>query len=496
MRRVFAYGFAAVLAFGSPAVAVDATDLLKYIPPQANTVAVINVANLLASPRATKEGWSKLEHTEYLAGAVPLNPAVSTLLLAKEMNPAHLAGGSVLALRETKESVDLAKVAKQADGTAITLADEPAISTPRGTYYIKLADKILGSVRPEAKQDVARWVRFAKTNKESALNRSLNAAVARAERNHITIAVDIEDMFEDAHAVAVVANTKSIQTDPAQMKLVEKFAVGLRVVVFTANITNEGIRAVIRLESKSVDGKLSPDFVKAFVIETLGHSGAMLEDLQAAKAERGDNTVSLSFLMSDPELAKVMSLVIPMGMLPANLETITVAPGGPNATATVKYFNAVNAILDQLKKQNEKADDYEKTAVWHDTAADKIETLSVLGVDKAVVEYGAGTANRLRMIADSLNGVPAKVEELQGQAYAFSGGNNRMVLTRRGFRFNPWGGNGGVQTNLGEIRNKQAAAVKQDKANREKLWAGIDSKRSETRADIANRYGVVPADKK
>ena len=88
MRRLFAITL--LLAFVPTAVAADATDLLKYIPPQANTVAVINVANLFASPRATKEGWAKLDHTEYLAGAVPLLDA-ATFAMLKATNPAEAA---------------------------------------------------------------------------------------------------------------------------------------------------------------------------------------------------------------------------------------------------------------------------------------------------------------------------------------------------------------------------------------------------------------------
>jgi hypothetical protein len=496
MSRLAVIGI--VLSAGM-SLAADAVDMLKFVPPQANTVAVVNVAGLLASPRAAKEGWAKLEHTEYLAGAVPLNPLVNRMVLAKELDTHNFAAGSVLALMDTTRPVVLDKVAAMVGGQATTAGDDPALVTPQGTYFVKLEESMLGAVRTDSKQDVARWLRFAKASKESHLHKSLVAAAARSSSHHITLAVDVEDMFEAAQAVAVVANTKSIANDPVQVKLVEKLIVGLKAVVFNATITGDGIQAVVRLESKSVDPKLNPDFAKAFVIETLSHSGAALEDLGTAKGTLGDN-VMLAFKMSDPELARVMSLVLPPGALPPNAETIPVTPAGPTAAATLKYFKAVNAILDDLQKQKAKAlengMDYEKTAVWVDTAASKIESLSVIGVDQDVVAYGQGTAERLRMVADSLSGVPAKVDELQGQAYAFGTGNSRMMLTRRGFRFNPWGGANSLQTNLGEIRNKQAKVIKDDQANREKLWASIDGKRSETRAGIASKYGVVPPEKK
>src|SRR5207253_9548754 len=110
-----------------------------------------------------------------------------------------------------------------------------------------------------------------------------------------------------------------------------------------------------------------------------------------------------------------------------------------------------------------------------------------IGVDKAVVEFGIGTAQRLNSIADSLRGVPAKVDELAGQTYALG------YMPRRGLwsggRYNPWAyGGANIQTNAGEIANKQTQVVKGDARNRDKLWGLIDGKRSETRGLIAERY--------
>jgi hypothetical protein len=481
------------LLLAASSASADIFSVLKFVPAKANTVAVVNVQALLASPRAVKEGWSKLEHTEYLAGAVPLNPLVTRMTLAKEMDPVHPASGGSIALLETVKPVVLEKIAPMVSGTAATLADDPALVNPRGTYFLKAGDQLLAAILPESKQDASRFARSLKTAKEIQFNTALSAALARHEQAHIAIAVDLSDLFEDAHAVAAVAHTQSIRTDPEQVKLVEKFVVGLKLGVFTASITADGITAVLRMESKSLDPKLNPEFVKAFLIETMNHNGTGLEDLRAAKTATSGNVVSLSFMISDPELARVMTIVLPPAALPADAESIALAPAGPNANATVKYFTAVNAIVDDIRKKKVNEEDYAKTAQWHDAAATKIDALTVLGVDKAVVDYGAGVASRLRMIAESLEGVPVKVEELQGQAWAV-GGSPRYYPTRRGVRFNPWWSPG--LTNLGEVRKKQAEVVKQDQSNREKLWSQIDGKRSETRGKIAATWNVVVPEKK
>ena len=44
----------------------------------ANAVVVVNQTAILGSPRAVKEGWAKADHTEYLAGAIPINQSRSS----------------------------------------------------------------------------------------------------------------------------------------------------------------------------------------------------------------------------------------------------------------------------------------------------------------------------------------------------------------------------------------------------------------------------------
>lgn len=487
----------AVAAVAGAAAAQDAVALLNFIPPQANTIAVINTAGILASPRAQQEGWAKKDHTEYLAGAVPLNPLVQRMLLARELHPENPAAGGTLAIMPVTRPFTLAQLAERIGGTETQLGDEPCVVSRTGIYYFALGDQLIGTARSDNKQEIARWLRFARTNKQSQLHRSLNAAAAISDRNHITIAVDCEHMFDNHEIDLAVAMCESIRTSREQSDMVNRFFRRLRAVVTTINITADGVTARVRVDSTGMDLKLDPEFVKAFVVETLARSGAMLEDMERARTERVDSGIAMTFQISNSELARVMSLVLPAAAIPPDSPGIAVAADGPNAQATLRYFNNINSILDDLQKQNKRASDYLKTAVWHDTAANKIEQLSVIGVDPSVVEYAQGTAQRLHMIADSLRGVPAKVEELQGQAYAL-GFMPRVGLWGGGRgRINPFAFMGGnVQTNVGEIANKQAQVVKDDEKNRTKLWDDIGGKRSEMRSMIAEKYNVVPPERK
>jgi hypothetical protein len=484
------------LLFAGPAPAADPDELMKYVPVPVNTVAVINVNSILTSQRAVKEGWAKKDHVEYLAGAIPVHPSIERILLAKELHPDAPGQGGAMAVVPLKAALDLEKFAKTRGGRVETVGGETVAVTANGTVGVKLAATVLGLVRTDSRQDVARLVRYAQEAKASVQHKYLNAAVHNLGiRHHVLVAVDTEDLFHPAEIRTAVARSEVLGQDKDAAAGVEAFLAKLTGVRLTADIKADGIAAEVRVDSAAPAAGVNAEFFKAFVIELLGRVGAVLEDLSAAAAKAEGNSVVLTFKLSDPELARVLALVAPPVEGVGEADVVPVAPTGVTPAATARYYKAVNAVLDDLKAQNKKAKDYTKTATWHDTAATRVETLSVLNVDPAVIEYGHGTAARLRAIAESLRGVPVEAAILQSKAYAVAY-MPRVGLwsPRGGARINPWAfaGPQSVQTNLPQIREKQAAVIEQDKENRGKLWDQIDQQRSATRRAVADKYHFDP----
>src|SRR5262245_54353182 len=119
----------ALIAVTAPAsAAADPSDLVKYIPSPVNTLCVVNVQSILSSPRAGKGKWDQIDHTEYLAGAVPVNPNVERLLTATEFAPSHKGRAGAVGVLTTKKPVDLAKLAASFGGEITTAGGEPAVT--------------------------------------------------------------------------------------------------------------------------------------------------------------------------------------------------------------------------------------------------------------------------------------------------------------------------------------------------------------------------------
>lgn len=469
-----------------PVRAANPDELIKYVPTAVNTVAVINVVSIVGSPRGEKEGWAKLNTLEYLAGAIPVHPSIERIVFAKELVPSAPARGEIIAVVPLKKELDLAKFSASRGATLDDLGGNPVAILPNGTVGVKLDDTMLGLMRTDARQDVSRWMKYAKGEMKSQQSRYLNAALFNSGlRNHILLAVDTEDLFHPNQAGLAVAQSESLAMDEAAANGVEAFLKKLEGVRFLANITTNGIKAELRLDA-TTETKVDPFAMKAFLIELLDRNGATLADLGSATAKIEGKSVVLDFQISDQELAKVLSIVaIPV----ADAESVAIAPAGVTPEATKAYFRAVNTIIENLKTQNKKAIDYTKTALWHDTAASRIETLSVLNVDPNVVHYGQTTGARLRSIADSLRGVPLQAADLEENAYvAGTSARTSLWVPGRGVRINPWAyaGPQNVQSNLPQIRNQLRELVKADEKKRDMLWSQIEGSRSQTRNEVAN----------
>ncbi|MGL6094551.1 MAG: hypothetical protein ACRC7O_01965 [Fimbriiglobus sp.] len=494
MPRRFAaptLAFALALAAGS-SPAAEPDQLLKYIPAAVNSVAVVNTAAILRTPRAEREQWAKKDHTEFLAGAVPINPAVRRMLLANEFVPSHPAHGGGVAIASLLREIPLESVAKAEGGEIAVAGGEPAVATRAAGYVIQLGPQILGGMRTDHKPDVARWAKFAKTAERSLQSLYINRSVYNfGERFHILVAVDTEDLIHPAQARHAVAQSQVAAADKPVVAAVEKFVTEMTGVRFTANITDTGIDATLRIDSVNAP-TMPPDVVKAFVIETLARNGAELTDIGAAAVRLEGGTVILSFAVTDEELARIMSVFVSPAAGLDDSEKIVVTPGGTSVDASKRYFAAIGRELDGLRGRRDRGQKFNTIGLWYETAAEKVGTLSIIGVDPELVKFGAGTAGRLADIGGSMRGLPIEAAKLQSQAYFVDYRPSPVFFNpfRGGLQMNYWGwGGGGVDTNIPQINAKIQQAIDAGATNRTTLWSQIDAERTRVRQEMTGKFG-------
>jgi hypothetical protein len=488
-----AFALAIAFSLSTLASAQEPGDLLPLFPAEVNSMAVVNVAGILASPRAVKEGWTKLDHTEYLAGAVPVNPSIERIVLAKEFVPSQPNKNWATSVTPLKNPLNLEKFAKAYHGTMTTAADTPVVQIGDDKYAVALKPDVLGLMQAGNKSEVSRWVRNAKDATSSKQPGYINAAVrAHGMSHHIMIALSTADLIDAQNVGVAIATSKVLEGNDAASKEVQTFLTKMRGLRAMIMVRDVGLTVDLYLESVWT-AKPEPAFLKAFVAEWLGHYGAFLEDFPAASVEVKEGIAHLGFKITDQELARVMVLFIPPLTNVSEENILTVTPAGVSPETTGKYYRTVNKIVDDLAKQAKSdkvltAQDYKKYALWYETAATKIETLSILGVDPTVANYGQGTAARLHTIADSLKGVPVTADALTAQSYSYRYSTVNMYFNGRSFYpvVNPFNTN----SNYGEIQQKIDQTVMKDEENRQKLLASIERERSNVRQAMAEKYKV------
>lgn len=482
MRHPVTISLAAFLlsAAALPAQGPTPAELLKNLPGPFNTLAVVNVEAILNSPRGKKDGWDKLDRTAYLAGAIPVNPAVERIVATTEFTPGQRRESSAQAVVPVKKPIDLAKVSESLRGQLVEIAGQQAVSTSAGSYLVKLDPQLLGLMRTTHRQDLSRWIQAKQDGTLPTPPRYLTSAANAASRSHVVVALDAADLFDSAAIDLAVGLSPTLDADKKASAQVKTFLGGLRGVRLVGTFTEAGTEFKVTLDSNR-QPSCPPELMARFVAEFLERNGLMPTDMAAAVAKNTETDFSLTLKITDDELGYLMHLVLPpISTDIATSDTLPATPAGVTRDATQKHVVAVNATLDALKKKNDGATDYFQTALWHETAARQIAQLSAIGVEPAAVEYAHGTAKLLREIANSLRGVPVQAAVLEQDAYLYQEQQPLFVWTPfYGVRHNPWFGAGGaVQTNLPEIRQRQAAAIRADAQKRQTLWGKIDAQRS------------------
>jgi hypothetical protein len=231
----------------------------------------------------------------------------------------------------------------------------------------------------------------------------------------------------------------------------------------------------------------SSRLMKDIVGEWIDNSGAHVESIATADAKVDGKTFTLSSQMSEQGFRRVLSLI--QTQHPNEPATDPQQAQQANVVASKRYYDAVVAAVRDLEFQNRRATDYEKTALWHENHAARIENLSTIGVDPELVAWGYNLSQQLRALANSLRGVPIEVDRLNRairvdvRTY-----NRRIATTEFGGIFRPeWFT---TQSNLQDVRAAQQEAIIQDREDRAAIWRMLEEDRQAIVAKMKEKYGV------
>jgi hypothetical protein len=320
----------------------------------------------------------------------------------------------------------------------------------------------------------------------SAAHPFLKQALADAgDKAQVVIALDLADMFDTATLTRWLKSAPAGEQFHRAEALAAQFA------------TIQGARLSVHVQD-DITGRLTLTFG-----QPVGNLGAELARLVGAWADETGSRIDSSpptlsvdghaLTLEKPldldGFRRVMSLIqsphIPTGGDETGAPSRSVMP---DVGESSRYYQAVNKLVDSLNRQNRNANDYLKTATWHENFARQILSIPTEGVDPELVAWAQQTAEALQGLAASLRGVPIQVNELQKSIhYNVSARNYRYASTPTTNLYrNAWTE---VNTNLVEIRARQADVIAQNAAERDSVWRMIQQERLAIVRKMTEKYG-------
>jgi hypothetical protein len=479
----------AMLVGVPPSARADvAAELLPLVPEDANALVIIRVQKLLDSPRAQREKWREKQDADFLAGSVSIGTWFDTVVRGAKVTAAEPGGVWSVGLAMLPGNVSLDAISEQVNGHAERIAGKPVIVSPRG-YFASLAPGVVGVMSANApRQDFARWLRRSSLTGPPKLSSYLLTA-SNDSTADILVAVDTLDAPSPAVLRERLAKNAVLKGRDDDQRALYDLLVGMRGFQLAIDVEDKTQATLTFTFSSKVTSHA--ELLKPILIELLDDAGAAIDELRDAEVRMTGSTLTLGFALTDAGLRRVMSLV-PMPTLP-----VANSAGGSGSSKTAdlaasrKYYSDLNRLLTDLERLNRTAKDYRKTSTWHDAYAKRIDELPIVGVDAELLDYGAGVAQKLRLLASSLRGTKIDLAALQaktqysvsvspiyGPAGSFTAGNNYTPA--------PWE----VSSNLDQVREAQAEAVAKGASQREQVWQAIQSDKQKIRNRMAEKYQV------
>jgi hypothetical protein len=473
--------------FAVPSLAAGPYEnLLKYVPPQSNTLFLVNVKAAYDSPLARAEKWSENTYQRYKSGLSFVPPDASQVIIASQINLSNMTRDHQVGLIRVMTFPTMKSLAEKEGGSTDSINGQGVALSPRNMYLTALEGPAIALVYPADRQAMSRWLRHCAACKEAEFPRYLRKAADEAGDSVLAVAVDLTDSVDPTLlAMGLAISPVVVKAKGTDVQRLAKFVASIQGLTFTTKVT-DSITGTIRLDF-GFEITAHKSIARDLFLELLGDQGVAMSGMESWQVKFTDTSMTMTGPMSTADVRHVISLFAFPSM--GAQDQAKIAVSGP---ATKRYLAAVDTLLGDLSAKKD-SPDYLKTATWHEKAATQIEQLSRMGADPIAVEAAIGAAKRIRAIGATLRGVPVDIKEIDSKAYYYSQPNYGVSFGWwGGFRpmvtYNP--GGGGVQTNLPQVYAERAKTVADSDRQRTDLSIQIGQIMGDAKRKLSEKYKI------
>ncbi|MEW4487761.1 hypothetical protein AB1L42_06740 [Thalassoglobus sp. JC818] len=484
---LYALAFAVILSFGfaNPASCqTTIADRVEMLPSGTNTITIVRLSEILETNRAIEEEWEAQLEERFLSGAAAIPPHIDNMVVGSLLHLTVLEEVWSASTFPLPSGTTMEAIAKAHNTTVESLLGRDSVRIDDRAYVTTVSSDLAAVYVPAHRQDAARWFRSLTSGAKSLTSEYLKTAAST--EGHVVMMIDLTAMVDP------VVFRRQLKEESRYKKFA---SVADTLVPLIAGV--HGAKLVMNVDDK-ISAKLDIEFdsdvgqsvfsVKAILLAILDDLGASISELTSAEISADGPVATLKCDLSESSFRQIVSLIslppktshesVPTPPEPELTSPVTNKRQPDPAKATADYVKAINKMIDDLEVANRRANNYERTILWHEKFADRIDALDRTGVSSIAVEYGEKIANAFRAIAASLQGQQVEVNTQQ-----------RSIVYNT--QYDPgwveasiWGGVGvrnpsvNVTSNLEEVRRNQAAAVAAGSKDRIAIWQMIRDERS------------------
>ncbi|WP_437224817.1 hypothetical protein SH661x_003794 [Planctomicrobium sp. SH661] len=386
-----------------------------------------------------------------------------------------------MALLELTEHLPLSAIAKAEGGQLDTVDDVSVAWSPAGAYFLDLGPKLLAMTAPDDRQFVAKWSAAQKTQHAADFPEYLhNAVVELSAARPIVLALDLENAIQPHRLKLTLQQSEVLKEHQDQVARLLPIISGLK-----------GIKLKVAL-NKEAQGSLEIDFhgdvtplknfAKPLILESLDRFDAHLPGLEKWSVHLEDHQIVMSGNLNDVALRRIFSLLeVPTSRFSQGSSSDENQPSSAEqaAKSSQQYYKSVATLIDDLKSTlGENRDNH---AVWMERYAKKIDQLPLLGVDPALLDWGAMVAETMRTMA------------LAERSSGIRSGVRKSAVYGDYFSYNNYDYNTGNYTSASyaqQVNQISTQEKAQAKAVRYSSWNDMQDATARVRREMTEKYQV------
>jgi hypothetical protein len=391
------------------------SELAGRVPSDANTLVMIDMEKILASPAARKGEWESKLHHAFDEGLTILPPNTRRAVLGSKVDLEFMSQIWQTEIIEPTAPTNITEIATNTGGTVDKIGNLGAVRLPVDAYVVRFEQNVFGVMLPAHRQDVVRWAREVRDRNEPALSPYLREAYGYAAElgTPIVLAIDLQDAIgeEELHN-----RLKEVWEDhgfkgKADPLAVTKVLASIRGATLGITLRDKPFGAV-KIDFDENVKPLAP-IAKELFLAILERRGLLIEEFEEWKYAADGKQISLEGHFTSSGLRRVFSTFDrPPGFqttaaaAPAEAPAPMLSKEQQTAQATKAYFQSVQKLLHDLRGRKAQSNTYTTGSIaqWCNNYGRKINNLPMLNVDPEMVEYGSQTAQTLANVAATLNG--------------------------------------------------------------------------------------------